>query len=365
MEFQKNLYNKWRIELFRICVLLALMGTIAEILIYLYDASHRILFLPNVLYQFRFIYIPSTLNLIAIILTWLCLKNKRLSDFWKNTWACLLIYFLCANTQVIHYVYGPLLMLPCVAIFVTILFTDKKLTISIFLASLCSLLLAGYQASRELRKDDPQLISDLLLAALVMLVTLIASMLLTNYVSEQLQYILRSNARQKELIEECNLDPLMGIGNRRAFDSRIDSIHASTKIPSYLFMLDIDNFKAVNDTYGHLAGDEVLSTLGHLIRCESLEAFRYGGEEIVILFTDASLEQAYEKAEKLREAFSAYAFSFAPKKSFTFSAGLAPCTAKEAPDLWIQNADYLLYKAKKNQKNQIIFPVTSESESRQ
>lgn len=357
MEFQKSLFRKWRQELFKICVLLAVMGTLTEIVIYLYDSHHRVLFLPNLLYQIRFIYLPSSLNLIMIICTALCLKSNKLSDKAKNTWACLLFYFLCANTQVIHYVYGPLLVLPGVAILVTILFADKKLTFSILMASFCSLFLAYKEASVELRKGDTQLVSDVLLAALVMIVIFIATLLLSNYFSQQLNYILASNARQKELIEECNIDPIMEIGNRRALERRLESVQAQSDQDdthfSQLLMLDIDDFKQINDTYGHLSGDEVLLTLGHLTKEMHLEAYRYGGEEVVILFPETDKKNALEKAETLLLKFSDSLFSFSPKQPITFSAGLTQCDKLTDSTQWICNADHLLYLAKNAGKNRI------------
>ena len=356
MDFQESMNARWRKELFRICVVLAAIGSVAEIVIYLYDAAHRTLFLPLRLYRFRFIYIPSSLNLIVIIVTYLCIKSRKLSNSAKNIWACLLIYFLCANTQVIHYVYGPLLMLPCVAIFVTILFGNKKLTSGVLLLSLFSLALAGRQASVELRKGDPQLTSDIGLAALVMFVTYIGSSLLINYVSEQMNYILASNARQKQLIEECNMDALMGIGNRRSLDSRIEEVASAdyTGKRPQLLMIDIDDFKSVNDTYGHIAGDEVLITLAEKIKEISVrgqtEAFRYGGEEIIIIMFNADQDEALNTSNKLLKDFSAVKYSFNPKISVTFSGGLAVLESGMTPAEWVDRADFKLYGAKKNGK---------------
>lgn len=222
------------------------------------------------------------------------------------------------------------------------------------ITSLISLLIASRQASVELRKNDPQLLSDTCLAALVMIVIFVAAMLLENYVSQQLSYILSSNERQKELIEECNIDPMMEIGNRRALEHRIDILNQTALNDSlHLLMLDIDDFKGVNDTYGHLCGDTVLLTLGHLTKEHSLEAFRYGGEEVVILFSGISSQEAFEKAEDLRKNFSHICFTFAPKIRITFSAGLVTCQAKQQPNQWIEAADHLLYMAKSDGKNRI------------
>ena len=360
MSFRENLNQKWRRELFKICVFLAALGTIAEIVIYLYDSSHSTLFLPLGLYRARFIYIPTSLNFIMIVVTAFCLRSPRLSNAAKNVWACLLIYFLCANTQIIHYVYGPLLMLPSVAIFVTILFGNKWLTIGITAASMVSLTLASIQASRELRSGDPQLMIDAILAAVVMFTVYVASRLLSRYVKEQLDYILASNERQRTLIEERNIDPLMGIGNRRALNERMGEIAATAargQIKTQLLMLDVDDFKNINDVFGHQRGDEVLIRLSDLIRelmkKGGLEAYRYGGEEIVLLSFERGEKEAFTLFDELRKAFSKTNYSFDIKRGITFSGGMAEYSPKVSTEDWLKAADEALYIAKGDGKNRI------------
>lgn len=352
--------------MFRICVLFAAMGSVAEIVIYLHDASTRALFLPNLLYRIRFIYVPSSLNIIVILLTFFCLRSKKMSNRFKNVWACILIYFLCANTQVIHYVYGPLLMLPSIAIFMTILFYDRKLTTGMLIASLISLYFAHRQAAIELRKDDPQLPIDTVLAALVMLVAYIAAMLLTRYVLEQTRFILSSNERQRQLIEECNMDPLMGIGNRRALQARLEKILTESEnddCPVQLMLLDIDDFKRINDTYGHVSGDEVLMGLARIVRQyvaqgkegNGIEAYRYGGEEVILILQESNEEAAFFMAEKIRKEFSQLKFSFDPKIRITFSAGIVPVNHDLSVEEWIEQTDARLYQAKTDGKNRVYY----------
>lgn len=359
MDFRENLNRKWRWELFKICVLLAAIGTVAEIAIYLYDSANSVLFLPLSIYRARFIYIPSSLNLIIILLTAYCLKSPRLSNGAKNVWACILIYFLCANTQVIHYVYGPLLMLPSVAIFVTILFANKWLTAGISIASVISLAIAGFQASRELRKDDPRLTIDLILAFVVMFTVYVSARLLSRYVKEQIDYILVSNERQRTLIEERNIDPLLGIGNRRVMNERLAEIVNTAKgsVAPQLLMLDVDDFKSINDIYGHLSGDEVLTKLSDMIRKQikenRLEAFRYGGEEIVLVSLGIGGDEAFTLFDELRKGFSRMRYSFELKRDITFSGGMVALTAGMKPEEWLKSADDMLYIAKSDGKNRI------------
>ena len=93
MDFIESMNAKWRMELFKICVGLAAIGSVAEVAIYWYDSTHRTLFLPLALYRARFIYIPSSLNIIVIVVTYLCLKSEKMTNTQKNVSACLLIYF--------------------------------------------------------------------------------------------------------------------------------------------------------------------------------------------------------------------------------------------------------------------------------
>ena len=358
-ELKEKINERWRLNLFKICVVLAAIGSVTEIVIYLIDSNTRTLFLPNLLYQFRFIYIPSSMNLIVILLTYHYIKSKKLSDTAKNIWSCILIYFLCANTQFIHYVYGPLLMLPVISIFMSVIFGNLKLTRAITIASLLSLTAASLVSSQELRKGDPQLLSDSGLAALVIIVSHMGASLMISYVNEQFDNIAKSNQRERDLIKELHLDPLMGIYNRMALNENTDECISLnlTDGNCHMLLLDLDNFKTINDTYGHLNGDEVLIKLSDTIRQftgRNVAAYRYGGEEIILIMQHYSLESAYELAEKLRLAFSALAFDFAPNLSITFSGGISSLQNNQSIEDWMLLADKSLYQAKRLGKNRIV-----------
>ena len=358
-KLREKINERWRYNLFKICVILAIIGSITEVVIYLIDSQTRTLFLPNVLYQFRFIYIPSALNLIVIIVTYYNIHSSKLSDRAKNICSCILIYFLCANTQFIHYVYGPLLMLPVISIFVSVIFANRKLTGGITIASLVSLGLASILSANELRKGDPQLLSDTGLAALVILVSQIGASFMISYVNEQFESIASSNKREKMLIEEMHIDPLMGIYNRMALGEKVKECidKQFTDNNCQLLLLDLDNFKSINDTYGHLCGDDVLMQLSDYIRHftnHDVNAYRYGGEEIILIMQNCTLDAAYSLAEELRLAFSAIEFDFGEKKKVTFSGGIATLQTGQSADNWIQTADKALYQAKQLGKNRII-----------
>ena len=121
-------------------------------------------------------------------------------------------------------------------------------------------------------------------------------------------------------------------------------------------MIDIDNFKTINDTWGHTVGDVVLKTIAEVgLRLRGLEnitLYRYGGEEIAVLFNGLSQEKAQSYLEKWRMTINTRNFRENNLK-VSFSAGLVRMGGASLPEV-IARADKLLYQAKKTGKNKII-----------
>lgn len=170
----------------------------------------------------------------------------------------------------------------------------------------------------------------------------------------------------KDITEGVKLystDPLTGLYNRRFLDEFLQKKLGSTKRYKRqlsLAIADIDNFKKINDTYGHPAGDVVLqaaaNTLLRNIRAADILS-RYGGEEFVVVMPETSKEMAARTAERLREKISTeeIATSAGGRITVTVSFGVAsfPEDGSSAADLLV-TADDRLYKAKKEGKNRVI-----------
>jgi two-component system cell cycle response regulator len=124
--------------------------------------------------------------------------------------------------------------------------------------------------------------------------------------------------------------------------------------PLSLIMFDLDHFKAVNDTYGHVAGDTVLQTVtrivNSIIRKNDIFA-RYGGEEFVILSPEAGLDSAVSIAEKLRASVEQHFFPEAGR--ITISVGVAAYAKEDPEDGFIRKADEALYSAKNDGRNRV------------
>jgi diguanylate cyclase len=166
---------------------------------------------------------------------------------------------------------------------------------------------------------------------------------------------------QHSLQEEQRLamiDALTGIANRAAYDDRIEHEFARWQrsgIPVSILAWDIDRFKAINDAYGHKAGDKVLRVIGqHLaqhVRGTDFVA-RYGGEEFVMLLLGASADQALVAADKMRDSIAKIGFHFRSKPvTVTASCGITTFRTDDTPDAVFDRADRALYQAKDAGRN--------------
>ena len=123
--------------------------------------------------------------------------------------------------------------------------------------------------------------------------------------------------------------------------------------------MDIDNFKSINDTYGHDNGDKVILAIAKYIRLinndKHIFVARYGGEEFAFIFMNTPRHKVVEKLQEIRQMISEYKFDFDNEKSITMSCGLFECrTLTYSVEDVFNNADKALYYAKEHGKNQLV-----------
>ncbi|CAN5422883.1 hypothetical protein BH10ACI4_BH10ACI4_05560 [soil metagenome] len=231
------------------------------------------------------------------------------------------------------------------------------------------------------------LINDQLLSAAekmlglgLTLITL-ATTLIANYSSnreERVQYLMRreseslvkelndSNARLAEIADQ---DSLTGLANRHAFDLKFEELYNASladRTVLSIVMVDVDHFKVMNDTYGHLYGDKVLKRIANLVaealRCEGDFAARFGGEEFVILLPTTASKAAILVAERLRNLVEVAGFPPIRAEHNLFhriTATVSCGVASSSPRLPLRRheileaADKALYQAKNDGRNQV------------
>ena len=192
--------------------------------------------------------------------------------------------------------------------------------------------------------------------------------------SQQLSIMQSESDRlQQRIVNERNLamiDPLTGISNRLAYNERLETEFARWqryKTPLTMAVWDIDKFKSVNDTYGHQAGDKVLTIVAKLLSKQVRETdfvARFGGEEFVLLMPETPIEQALKVADNLRQSIEQCEFHFKDRRvPVTISCGLAQFADSDKAETVFNRADSALYKAKHSGRNRCCSEQDLEPES--
>jgi diguanylate cyclase (GGDEF)-like protein len=218
---------------------------------------------------------------------------------------------------------------------------------------LIGVLVLGNKRSGHYAKEDCELLDNV--------AGLISPVMEKEYLREKLiRHQDQLSTLYADIIEKVRIDDLTGLFNRRSFDETIRSEISRYSRYSGVFSLivsDIDGMKAINDRFGHLAGDEALREIGRVIRNSirsSDQAFRYGGDEFAILLPNTSRESAGNVAERVRKQIDSMVII--GHERFTISLGLAtwPVNGRDVKEI-IASADAALYQAKRNGGNRCHF----------
>ena len=185
----------------------------------------------------------------------------------------------------------------------------------------------------------------------------------TLIISQLSGFLLSKNTKQQYAIMQSlvNQDGLTGALNRRAFEERVYFLHnfslrhkKKQESVSSLIIFDIDNFKEINDKFGHQEGDQILINISKLFN-KSIrgidQLYRYGGEEFVVIVNGSDTFKATAVAEKLREILETSSVSSVT--GVTASFGVAELQTFESPARWIDRADRAMYRAKRAGKNRV------------
>ena len=161
------------------------------------------------------------------------------------------------------------------------------------------------------------------------------------------------------LEKESNLDSLTKVFNRRALSKHLSSICSQKGVPHelHLIMLDIDDFKIINDTHGHIAGDKILIFIANILKKtlrDGDKIFRYGGEEFVLLLNRIDDLHCKKIAHRLLDLVSKNKLLYKGNSiNVTVSMGSTMYTNHDTPDTFLARADKALYSAKEAGKNTI------------
>lgn len=260
-------------------------------------------------------------------------------------------FFALAQTYQYFDILYNFITLPILTIFIIYLFFKgykkvKMITFSFFILALywvySSLIAFGIVPWEEYPSD---------------LVVFICLLLLAFSMIDRLNYTKELEIAKEELTKLSKTDALTKLNNRNEIDMVLDiskNIYKRFKDDFSIILLDIDNFKHVNDTYGHLEGDKVLVSLASILKNSTRDTDivgRWGGEEFIVICTKTTQNDAVVLANKLKEAVTNFDFGIVGKKTASF--GVSGFRENDSINELILRADNALYSAKRNGKNRV------------
>ena len=354
-------FEHWRKKILQIFCVIVILIFIVEVAVFFILRPFGLLDegFSDFQYAIKYIALPTMIN-IAIVFSCHWINKMNIRDSVKNLSIPLAFSLLAAVIAFIHYDVTAVLTVFTLPVFLTILFGKRRTTGVITFVSGILLVLSTIHSATY-----PHSIY-FYLNATVAFTLLIAAYLISNvlitYNKANSDYIYSSYKTQISLHEQARNDSLTGLYNQRTFHSLLSkSLEKARhgKAPMSLAIIDLDGFKEINDTYGHLAGDQILQHFTHLIKqqCSEGDAYisRYGGDEFAIIFPKASKELAYLKLESLRQRCKHVPSSVSQTDSISFSAGISHYLGGELTEsVLFHQADSALYQAKENGKGQTI-----------
>lgn len=183
---------------------------------------------------------------------------------------------------------------------------------------------------------------------------------LQSELKESTQEIEHLKQELKAVKESARLDALSGLLNRGTFNFELENVCSGSQTDSALLLFDLDHFKNLNDTFGHLLGDNVIQFFSGILRSAAGNehfAARYGGEEMAMILKNTTQQEATKIANAVREKLSKSRLkrrgSDESIGQVTVSVGISMKQTTDTPENMIERADIAMYKSKENGRNQV------------
>ena len=352
------IYENWRKKLLHTNLLLTMLVFFVEVKMFLILRKLALIEQPILEYLRCFLITPTITNI--FILYFGNLVMKRISSNFKyiNYVPIMQMAAICLVIASTHNIFSVTLCLFSFPLFTTIMFSNKLMTrivglvCSLFL--IISLLFRRFSIYRP--KNDRYFWAEAIVALAILCATYILCNVLIKFVKEKTDIIHNGYIQRIEMQELLKRDQKTGLFGQTVFMNTLDhmvDVASCTQKSLALAVIDIDDFKKVNDTYGHLKGDQIIITLADMMKKyfdENQFIARYGGEEFVIILSDNEINHGIYLLEKFRIAFEATKYSFMEDK-ISISIGIAKWRKGWTSAQLFEAADAAMYTSKSYGKN--------------
>lgn len=350
--------NQWLKYQFYIMAIISLFIFAMEILIVIFMYPMDWISASYSTYYYKYVIVPSGINFIIVLLSSLIINRKKLSIKQKEYFVSIATIIMMIITYEIHGIYPTLSLILILPIFMTLFYDDYKLTTFTFIGCivlkiLCDVFLQ-YDPEVSVFYTNLDGIINFVLSLLLLSLFYAMIMILMKFKKQNNQTLLKRERERMTLQKEVNIDTLTGVMNRHALQNIFDNMdNEAYKYIYALAILDIDNFKLINDQYGHFIGDECLEELGSILTgyFKKFLSFRYGGDEFCLLFKISEMEEIMTICHDVQVKYF-HETKKCLKEDSSISIGLTMIKDHDFIDAF-QKADKALYELKTTNKGGI------------
>lgn len=354
-------YAKWRKSIMKTNVYLVLMILVAETIMFFVLKKMGMILISNIQYLIKYLIVPSGVNLLILLAGWYITKIQRSEWKYINYIPVVQQMLLGMVVAAVHCMFRVTMCVFCIPIMLAVIFSDKKMARNLsFIAAGCLGVVCVYRHYMgDFAYEDVYIISEAMVTLIIILATNMVCRILIEFQKEKDVAIKKSYQKELEMQEQINRDQKTGLLGASAFSNALFCYAqeaADSKDTFALVMIDIDDFKTINDTFGHANGDIVIRRLA-----ETLKYFfagkgipsRFGGEEFTVIIKEHDEKRVQVLLEQFRSEIEKQRYDFMGK-GITVSMGYSMWKEGFTDTVMFEQADTAMYYAKKLGKNRIV-----------
>ncbi len=304
-------------------------------------------------YILKYILSPLVLNAIFIIIGCWAIHTVRLTQDAKVYIVSLLFVAICFVYFTVHSIFTSLFVIFTVPMLLTIVYGNYLLTTVTALLSISAKIISELFITWDPDKlnifDSDLGLTNFIISLSILCAFYVVCIVVIRFEREKNAASIQKEIERYQLQERLQTDELTAINNRTALRNAFQSIEEDASENTYIFvMIDLDNFKILNDTLGHDIGDQCLNDFGNILKTNCIDAtpFRFGGDEFCILFKNQTLKAVLETCERIQEGLKENAVLYTIDVPLTASFGIAHYSSEMTTAQLMKNTDSALYRSK-------------------
>ena len=345
--------HDWLLLHYKASIGLVLFASIVECIMGLFLINSDMLTTTVQRFLWKFMFLPAIINFACIVIDTAVMKSKRLSQEQKIYTISLVFVGICFIFFTVHSAFTAIYYIFAIAIMLTTIYASYRLTIITALTSIASLVISELFIVWDVDKvsifGNTIRMSNFLISLCILTGFSIACMVVIRFEQKKNEASIRMEIERKHLQQRLQADEMTGIFNRRALHAAFKDIEEDSRNNACILAIaDIDNFKNINDQWGHHVGDRCIIEFARVLKehCGDAMPFRYGGDEFCLLFRHADLEAASASCNRIQEKLLELRLDDIPALRLTASFGLAVYSGQTDTVRLFIHADHALYEAK-------------------